>query len=74
MLFRSLSTTAQGQSNNQQVLVAQLQQQRQQLSGVSIDEEATHLIQYQRAYQAAARVVSVMDSMLDTLINNTGVR
>jgi flagellar hook-associated protein 1 FlgK len=69
-----LSTTAQGQSQNQQVLLAQLQKQRQQVSGVSIDEEATHLIQYQRAYQAAARVISVMDSMLDTLINNTGVR
>jgi flagellar hook-associated protein 1 FlgK len=69
-----LSTTAQGQSQNEQVLVAQLQQQRQQVSGVSLDEEATHLIQYQHAYQAAARVISVMDSMLDTLINNTGVR
>ena len=69
-----LSTTAQGQSANQQVLVSQLQQQRQQVSGVSLDEETTHLIQYQHAYQAAAGVISVMDSMLDTLINNTGVR
>lgn len=69
-----LSTTAQGQSKNQQVLISQLQQQRQQVSGVSLDEEATHLIQYQHAYQAAAKVISVVDSMLDTLINNTGVR
>jgi flagellar hook-associated protein 1 len=69
-----LSTTAQGQSKNQQVLISQLTQQRQQVSGVSIDEEATHLIQYQHAYQAAARVISVMDSMLDTLINDTGAR
>jgi flagellar hook-associated protein 1 len=69
-----LSTTAQSQSQNQQVLITQLEQQRQQVSGVSLDEEATHLIQYQHAYQAAAKVISVVDSMLDTLINNTGVR
>jgi flagellar hook-associated protein 1 FlgK len=69
-----LASTAKGQANNQQVLVNQLQNQRQQSAGVSLDEEATHLIQYQRAYQAAARVISVVDSMLDTLINNTGHR
>lgn len=69
-----LSSTARGQAANQGVLVGQLERQRQEVSGVSIDEEATHLIQYQHAYQAAARVISVMDSMLDTLINGTGAR
>jgi len=69
-----LASTARGQSSNQQVLVSHLERQRQEVSGVSIDEEATHLIQYQHAYQAAARVISVMDSMLDTLINRTGAR
>ena len=54
--------------------LAHLKRQRQEISGVSIDEEATHLIQYQHAYQAAARVISVMDSMLDVLINRTGAR
>jgi flagellar hook-associated protein 1 FlgK len=68
------SSTAASQSTNQQVLVDQLNKQRAQTSGVSLDEETTHLIQYQHAYQAAARVISVVDSMLDTLINNTGVR
>jgi flagellar hook-associated protein 1 len=66
------SGVARGQSANQVVLVNQLDRQRQNTSGVSLDEEATHLIQYQRAYQAAARVISVADSMLDTLINHTG--
>jgi flagellar hook-associated protein 1 FlgK len=66
------SSTAQGESTNQQVLVKHLQTQRDSVSGVSLDEETTHLIQYQRAYQAAARVVTVVDSMLDTLINDTG--
>jgi flagellar hook-associated protein 1 FlgK len=67
------SATATGQSNNRQVMVNQLTTQRQQVSGVSLDEEASHLIQYQHAYQAAARVITVMDSLLDTLINHTGV-
>jgi flagellar hook-associated protein FlgK len=66
-----LSSTAKSQSANQLVLVTQVQQQRQQVGGVSLDEEATHMVQYQRAYQAAARVISVMDGMLDTLINHT---
>src|SRR6266511_5876665 len=68
------SSTAQSQASNQGVLVTQLERQRQEVSGVSIDEEATHLIQYQHAYQASARVISVVDSMLDTLINGTGAR
>jgi flagellar hook-associated protein 1 FlgK len=66
------SATAQGQTTNQAVLVTYLERARQEVSGVSIDEEAAHLIQYQHAYQAAARVISVMDSMLDTLINGMG--
>jgi flagellar hook-associated protein 1 FlgK len=66
------SSTAQSQTANQGVLVNQLNTQRQTISGVSLDEEATQLIQYQRAYEAAARVISVTDSMLDTLINHTG--
>jgi flagellar hook-associated protein 1 FlgK len=64
------SSTAKGQAANQQVLINQLQRQRDQVSSVSLDEETTNLIQYQHAYQAAARVISVVDGMLDTLINN----
>ena len=41
-------------------------------SGVNLDEEMTNLLSYQRAYQAAAKVMSAVDSMLDTLINRTG--
>jgi flagellar hook-associated protein 1 FlgK len=41
-------------------------------SGVSLDEEMTNLIAFQRAYQAASRVISTIDSTLDTLINHTG--
>ena len=65
------SSAAKSQSANQQILVNQLTNQRAQTSSVSLDEETTHLIQYQHAYQAAARVISVVDGMLDTLINHT---
>ena len=43
-------------------------------SGVSLDEEMTNMLQYQRAYEAAARVISVIDSTLDTLVNGMLVR
>ena len=71
ILIGVMTSTANGQKTNQGVLVSQMDMQRQDSSGVSLDEETTHLIQYQHAYQAAARVISVMDQMLDTLINGT---
>ena len=49
-----------------------LQNQRQSVSGVSLDEEMTNLITFQRGYQASARALSAMDDMLDQLINRTG--
>jgi flagellar hook-associated protein 1 FlgK len=64
---------AQGTVDNQTALVQLLTQQRQTVSGVSLDEEATNMLRYQRAYQAAARLITANDQMLDTLINNTGV-
>jgi flagellar hook-associated protein 1 FlgK len=42
-------------------------------SGVDLDEETTNLVTFQHAYQAAARVMTTIDSMLDTLINHTGL-
>lgn len=46
-----------------------------QLSGsaVSMDEEQLNLLTFQHAYQGAARVMTAIDQMLDTLINRTGV-
>jgi len=46
----------------------QLTDERNAISGVSLDEESTNMIQYQRAYEAAARVVTTVDSMLQTLL------
>jgi flagellar hook-associated protein 1 len=42
-------------------------------AGVNLDEEMTNLLQYQRSYQASARVISTIDTILDTLINHTGI-
>ena len=42
------------------------------MSGVSLDEEMTNMIRFQRGYQASSRAMSTMDEMLDTLINRTG--
>jgi flagellar hook-associated protein 1 FlgK len=69
----SASGQAQEMAQNQQLVVNQLQQRVQETSGVSLDEEATDMIRFQHAYQAAARVITVMDEMLNTLINNTGL-
>jgi flagellar hook-associated protein 1 FlgK len=41
-------------------------------SGVNIDEEMTNLLQYQRAYQASARLITTIDEVFDTLVNRTG--
>ncbi len=60
------------QANSQAVLSA-VSNQRQSVSGVSLDEEMTNLITFQRGYQASARALTVMDEMLDTLINHTGM-
>lgn len=53
-------------SNN---ILQQLQQQQHSVSGVSLDEEASNLMLYERAYQAAARAISTVDQMLQTAIN-----
>ena len=42
-------------------------------AGVNLDEEMTHLLTYQRGYEAASRVLTTIDSMLDQLINRTGL-
>lgn len=45
---------------------------RQSVTGVSLDEEMANLIKYQHSYNAAARLVSMTDQMLDTIINRMG--
>jgi flagellar hook-associated protein 1 FlgK len=57
----------------QNSVLSQLNNQDQTVSGVSVNEEITNVIAYQRGFEANARVISVISDMLDTLINKTGV-
>ncbi len=69
----TVSTSKQA-SASQGVMAAQVDGSREALSGISIDEEMVNLLAAQRGYEGAARVLTAMDSMLDTLINRTGLR
>jgi len=53
----------------QSSMAAQLDNYREAVSGVSLDEEMVNLIKYQHAYDAAAKLISTIDEMLQTLIN-----
>ena len=64
--------SAQGSSANASSLVSSINNQRESVSGVSLDEEMTNLISYQQGYQASARVMTTIDTLLNTLINQTG--
>jgi flagellar hook-associated protein FlgK len=53
---------------HQQMVEGLLLDERQSVSSVSIDEEVANLMRYQRAFQASARVVSTLDSMLELIV------
>lgn len=52
--------------------VSDLQNRRASVSGVNMDEELSNLMSQQRAYQAASRVITTVDEMMDTIINRMG--
>jgi len=58
---------------NSQMQLDQVESNRQSVSGVSLDEEMSDLIRFQHAYNAAARLMTSFDEMLNKLINGTGV-
>lgn len=55
-------------TEGENVLIAQLTSSRESVSGVSLDEEMVNLIKYQKGYSSAARVVTILDSVLDSLL------
>jgi flagellar hook-associated protein 1 FlgK len=55
--------------NSQEMVVRSLENQRDAVSGVSLDEEMTRLLEYERAYQAAARMITAADEMVQTILN-----
>ena len=60
-------------ANNQDMLIKQMDERRQEISGVSLDEEMADMIRYQHSYVANSRVVNAIDEMLDKIINGIGV-
>jgi len=66
------SQEAQRSLDTSSLLASTLQSKRDSVSGVSLDEEMTNMVRFQRGYQASARALSAMDDMLDTLITRTG--
>jgi flagellar hook-associated protein 1 FlgK len=63
------SASAKDNQQTQQQVVSQTRTLRDQSSGVSLDDQAVMLLQYQKSYQAAARLLTTLNSMLDTTIN-----
>ncbi|MFI5911223.1 flagellar hook-associated protein FlgK [Dactylosporangium sp. NPDC051541] len=61
--------TVSRRASSQQVIADDVTSAEQAESGVSLDEEMTNMLMYQRAYEAAAKVISTVDTTLDTLIN-----
>mgnify|MGYP001768226720 CR=1 FL=1 len=60
---------AQTSVSQDEAFMKQLTTLRDSYSGVSLDEELTDLIKYQRSYQASAKLITTVDGMLDTLMN-----
>ncbi len=64
--------TAKAAAEDRALVAESLDRQREAIGGVNLDEEAANLAQSQRAYEAAARVLTAVDEMIDRLINATG--
>ena len=60
--------SAQSSMNEHDQLLAQLQNRRQSISGVSIDEESIQILQFQRSYQASARMLKAVDELLQVTL------
>lgn len=53
--------------------LTELHLKMEEIRGVSMDEELTNLMRFQRSYEASARFITTVDSMIDKLINSTGL-
>ncbi|MEA2031373.1 MAG: flagellar hook-associated protein FlgK [candidate division Zixibacteria bacterium] len=60
-------------ADNYRLMNQQVKNSRQSVRGVSLDEEMTNIIKFQHAYDASARVITVMDEALDVVISRMGI-
>ncbi len=67
------SATTQNSADAADKFLEYYQNRQQEVSGVSLDEEMTILIEAQHSFQAASRMINVVDEMLSTVINNMGL-
>jgi len=74
LVFQIGSETASAriESSQHASMLTQLENMRSSISGVSINEETTNILQFQRAFQASARIVSVVDELLQTTLAMLG--
>ncbi|MBD0322854.1 MAG: flagellar hook-associated protein FlgK [Aldersonia sp.] len=75
-MIGELGVAAQASDRRREIQAAvteQVDASREAQAGVNLDEEMTNLLTYQRGYEAASRVLTTIDSMLDQLINRTGL-
>ncbi|HHX63249.1 MAG TPA: flagellar hook-associated protein FlgK, partial [Epulopiscium sp.] len=63
---------ATGRAEEKVILIGDIDNSRQSMGGVSTDEEMTNMMKYQYSYNAAARMITVLDGMMDTVINRMG--
>lgn len=63
------SKEAQTMAENHRLFSSQIDNRRQSVQGVSLNDEASNLVLFQRAYQAAARMVSIIDDLMEVTIN-----
>jgi len=68
----SQASTAKAASETQSNILLQLQNQRDSISGVNLDEEAVNIIKYQKAYQASARYITVLNDLTEEVLGILG--
>lgn len=74
LVFNVGNDTASAQSGSDEhgALLTQLKNRQQSISGVSIDEETVQILQFQRSFQASAKLIATVDQMMQTALSMTG--
>jgi flagellar hook-associated protein FlgK len=67
------SQTAMRMTSNNQIMLTQIDNERERVKGVSLDEEMSNMIKYQQAFNASARVVTAVDEMISRIIDQLGL-